>query len=124
MFPCRPCGSIRLLLWVGGQKHAIAEYSFKAFDRAVLVTSGSGAAADSDGADHLAVDDDGKAAGIGEESELHQLPGIAARIIAQLRVADRSRLARLQGGLRLQHGRMNVGVDLAVAAFLMNECSV
>ena len=71
-------------MWIDGQQHAIGEDCFKAFDRAVLITASSGAAADTDGADHLAVDDDGKAAGIGEESELHQLPGIAARIIAQL----------------------------------------
>src|SRR6266404_3405783 len=60
-------GSIRLLFWVDGQQHAIAEDCLKAFERAVLVTASSGAAADTDGADHLAVDDDGQAAGIGEE---------------------------------------------------------
>src|SRR5215471_20568067 len=102
----------------------IAEYRLKAFDRAVLVTATSGATADTDGADHFAIDDYGKTAGIGEETELHQLPRVTAWIVAQLRITDRSWLARLQGGLRFQHGRMNVGVDLTVAAFLMNECSM
>src|SRR5437870_5012352 len=113
-----------LLLGIGRQKDAITEGSLEALDGAILVTSPAGAAADADRADHLAVDDNGKPARYREEAELHQLPRLSARIVAQLGRADRGRLARLQRRLRLQHGRADVVVDLAVAPFLMNEGAV
>src|SRR6267142_3056071 len=115
--------SLPLLLRIDRQKDAIAEGGFEALDGAILVAP-AGAAPDADGADHLTVHNDGNSARVGEESELHQLPRLSTRIVPQLGRADRSRLARLQRRLRLQHGRVDVGVDLSVASFLVDEGSV
>src|SRR5262249_15434832 len=113
-----------LLRRIDRQKDAVPKRAFKAFDGAILIATGARAAADADGADHLAVDYDRNPAGACEESELNQLARIAARIVSQLRVADRGRLPRLQCGLCFQHCSMDVGVDLAVASFLMNESAM
>src|SRR5215510_12609261 len=89
------------LLRIDRQKDAIAEGSLEPFDRAILIAATARASADTNGADHLAVNNNGNTARVREESELHQLSGLSARIIAQLRRADGRRLARLQRRLGL-----------------------
>ncbi len=109
-------------LWrIHGQKDAVAKGSFETFDGAILVATASGAAAHADRADHLTVNNDGDSSGVGKETELHQLTWSSARIVAQLSVGDRGRPPRLQRRLRLQHSRVHVGINLTVAALLMNE---
>ena len=75
-------------------------------------------------ADHFTIDHNRKPAGVGEETELHHLPRQSARIVAQLRVADRSRLPGLQRGLSFEHARVHVVIEHAVAAFLVDERAV
>jgi hypothetical protein len=72
------------LLRIHRQKDAITECGLKPFNRAILIPATARAAADTDGADHLAVNDDGNTARVCKESELHQLPWLSARIISQL----------------------------------------
>src|SRR5207249_9552359 len=89
--PTLNCSSCCLvfLLRIDRQKDAIAEGGFQPLNGAILVAARTGAAANADGADHLAVDNDGKTAGVREESELHQLPRLSAGVVAQLCRADR-----------------------------------
>jgi len=69
------------LLRIDRQKDAIAEGSLEPFDRAILIAATTRASADTDGANHLAVNNNGNTAGVREESELHQLPGLSAERI-------------------------------------------
>ena len=65
---------------------------------------------------------------IGTMVEIGKLDGpqkrLPARIVLQLSCTDRSGLARLQRGLRLEHRRVDVGVHLTVTAFLMHKSTV
>src|SRR5687768_345389 len=105
---------------IGGQENAIAESRLEALDGAVLV-SAAGAAAHADGADHLAVDDDGNSARDGEEAVLDDGAVQAARIVAQLRRPDGRRLTQPEGRLRFQHRSADVVGGLAVSALLVHE---
>src|SRR5262245_57048750 len=107
--------SIRSLLLRGinWQQHAIAKGRFKPLDRTVLVAA-AGSSADTDRSDHFTVNNNGNAAGVGKEPELHQLSRLPARIVLQLSCADRSGLARLQCSLGLEHRGVDIGVDLTV----------
>src|SRR5262245_29802956 len=98
--------------------------SLKTFASAIIVSAAAGYAAQTDGADHFDIDHDRTPAGVGEETELHELPRQSARIIAQLGVANRSRLAGLQRGLSFEHARVHVVIEHAVAAFLVDERAV
>jgi hypothetical protein len=80
--------SVRFLRWIDRQKHAIAEHDLQAFDRAILIPSAPCAPTDADRPDHLAVNHDGKAAGVREESELNQLTRVSTGIIAKLSISN------------------------------------
>ena len=103
------------------QEDSGAKGSFEALDGAILVASAAGPTTHAYRADHLTVNNDGDASRVSKEAELHQLTWSSAGIIAQLGVGDRGRSPRLQRRLRLQHSRVHVGINLTVAALLMNE---
>ena len=71
------------LLRIDGQKDVIAKCCFEPLDGAVLVATIAGTTSNTDGADHFAVDNNGKTARVGKKSKLHQLPRLAARIVAE-----------------------------------------
>src|SRR5437773_4952309 len=99
----------------------IAKGGLEACGRAIFVTAITGAAADTAGANHLAIDDDRNSTGASEETELCQLSRVLSRIVLQLGRNDRGGLTILQCCLCFQQSCADIVVSLSVAAFLMYE---
>src|SRR6266436_71655 len=102
------------------QRDVLAECRLQTLDGAILIAAAR-AAADSDGADHLPVDNDREAARVREQIKICGLPRNAVRIILELRGRNGCGLPRLQRGLRLQQRGADVVVDLAVHALHVYE---
>src|SRR5689334_7733530 len=100
-----------------------AECGLESFDGTSLVVT-AGSAAGSDGANDVAVNDDGNSAGDGSQPELHPLSSQSAGIVLQLSQNDRGRAACSQRRLGLQQRGVHVVVNLSVAAFLVDESAV
>ena len=85
---------------INRQRNVLAESRLQPLDRAILIAAAR-AAADSDRADHLPVDNDWNAARVCEQVEIGSRPRNPARIVLELRRIDGSGLPRSQRSLRL-----------------------
>src|SRR5436305_911265 len=111
------------LLRIHRQKDAIAECGLKPFNRAILIPATARAAADTDGADHLAVNDDGNTARIRKKAELDLLQ-LDIWILDHSVHPALAGLTSHQGGARLHLRGDDVEIPLAVHTVHVNLVSV